>query len=262
MKNLNKIQKGAFILFLVACCVTIIGSFCFFGLSWTVLEVDKTGTNTFYETQLLENSVLFATDEQGWRFYYQMWDHIQIANQVLFTTGIIGVFGVAIFAILGGHNRRHYYKSNLISGIVIGALTIILSIVSIALTTTVISDFAYCANDYVMPSDEAIANWVETGLTDSTWSPYAVAKAQAMIGERTAEKLLRYEITYGSAFIGIIIPIILIIISGLFIASVIVKYHFTCVKNEKKEDNLELDDVKLEENTSNKTIESANQEVV
>ena len=148
----TRLQKIAIIVLLVISGILLITSFGFTESGWKDLlySGSKTnGNNNFFGQCLYYNSVVFPGQRQeAASFYYQIWDDIQAANNMIFYVAIWAFVFIAIAFICGNFSRRRFYISNLVSGLLYSVVTIILSIVSMAKIAVVGADFAKAEPDF------------------------------------------------------------------------------------------------------------------
>lgn len=195
---LNKIQKIVCFSFVIASCLVMIGSLCFFSSGWDVFQVSGNNNVENFLTTFLGNQSTVISDVSAARAYYiSFYDKIQSTNNVLFYTAFASLIMIAIAGVTGVFTRKKYYISNLVTGIAASIVPVVMSIVTIVKSISLKSDFAYISPDFARYQEL----WGTTGMY--------------------------HEISSTNCLIGIILPIIMIIVALIFGAFVILKYLAT-----------------------------------
>lgn len=154
MMKKNLLQKVAIITILVATFALFISSLCYVHEAWKPL----TYTGIFSEETRIPNffknyqylgwvSTVFSSGDEAYKFYFTFWDNINSANKMIFNTSIVTFVLVGVCAILGNYSRRHYYISNLVSGLLVTVVGIIMSIITIVKCSVVLDNFELVSTD-------------------------------------------------------------------------------------------------------------------
>ena len=223
-KRSMRIQKLIFYGFLIASFLVVIASFAYVSSDWTLFNSSKeTTTSGFYNScrslirsvdrsyrELLESlgykygsdnrvqvfTVLFDNEAAAVEYYRNLWFSVQTVNDLLFYTGLISCALVGVCAITGSFSRKKYYISNLVAGCVTGAFGIIMSLITMVKGLEVHDQL-----EFVRADIEAI-NTIRLETNSGLVQSYSTA----------------------NCYITIIVPVIFIILSGLFIAYNVFRY--------------------------------------
>ncbi len=111
-------------------------------------------------------SVAFMTQ---YRYITQKYEVLQSnlnsINNLIFYTGVLAFVGLSINLIIGNTNRRHFYKFNLISGIICNTIPAILGLVSLILTITIIPSLSSAMPELVRRAELLIYKFTPSMLT-------------------------------------------------------------------------------------------------
>ena len=218
-KILSKLQKLICFTFVIGAALMIVGALLYFDGEWDVFTFDS--STNFYDNlrkniRLAEVSLpdfkfqmkydgcfsyVFETPDLAKNFYNGLWDSIQLTNNLLFYTGLLALAGIAVCGVLGHFGHRKYYKSNLISGLVVASYSVVMSL------ATIVSNLYVMGNLTKTYPDIDNFNYVKELYSTSQNEPFDYI-----------------NITTKSGFIAIVIPVIFIVICVLFAIFTVNKY--------------------------------------
>ena len=218
MKNYYiKLQKMVFVAFLVAAGLLLIFSFIFTQADWFQLKQEN--LINFYTNQLEYHSEIFTKSQEAIDFYNSFWPSIQAANNQVFYTAIVAFVALALCAIFGNFSRRRFYVSNLVIASCTSLITIIFAILSIVKVAMLKSKFDFARPDFIYYH----------GLDNGYGVKNPLISGDSLI--------LQY-----------IMPIVIIIIAGLFLAFTIFKYNKTNPRVIARKERQNLKPMEVSEN--------------